>query len=245
MYMAVMKKEIKYFMQTRDVDIKDHIKPAPILDIFQDIAGVHADEIGVGYLDFKRKNLAWVVLYQKIEIVKTPPYLENVIVASWPKPKGRLDFEREYLMSTLDGTPLIKGISLWVVMDLNTRSLVRADKINYNGEYYEKHLYKEKQNRKLGLDISKIKREFTYEVSLDDLDHNGHMNNAKYLTVLYNHSLLYRQHKEVKQFEISYYKEAKWQDVLKIGSYQIGNREAFLGFISNELCFECLIGEEK
>ena len=65
------------------------------------------------------------------------------------------------------------------------------------------------------------------------------------MTVLYNHSLLYRQHKEVKQFEISYYKEAKWQDVLKIGSYQIGNREAFLGFISNELCFECLIGEEK
>ncbi|MDE5715522.1 MAG: hypothetical protein K2I42_05250 [Anaeroplasmataceae bacterium] len=242
--MAVMKKEMNYFVQTRDVDSQDHMKPAPILDIFQDIAGLHADEIGVGYLDFKKNNLAWVVLYQKIEIVKAPPYLENVLISTWPKPKGRLDFEREYLMCSLDGQHLIHGISLWVVMDLNTRSLVRADKINYNGEYFDNCLYSEKQKRKLGLDKSLIDYEFWYEVTLDDLDHNGHMNNAKYLTIIYNHSDLYKNNKTIEQFEISYSKEAKYNDKIKIGRYKLENKEAFMGFIADELCFECLIGEK-
>ena len=134
--MSVMKKEMEFFIQTSSVDLNDNIKPACVFDYFQDIAGLHAKEIGVSYETLKESNLAWVVLYETFEIINMPPYLEKVNVMTWPKKKGRLEFEREYFMETLDGVPLIKGISNWVVIDVNSRSLVRTDKIDYSGEYY-------------------------------------------------------------------------------------------------------------
>ena len=60
-----MFKNMNFFIHTRDLDKYDIIKPSAILEFFQDIAGIHADELGIGYETCKQKNLAWVVLYQR------------------------------------------------------------------------------------------------------------------------------------------------------------------------------------
>ncbi len=131
--MKLMKKSMDFFIQTRDVDQNDRIRAASLIDFFQDIAGLHAEKLGVGYEVLKEKKYAWVILYQRFEIIKMPPYLEYVTITTWPKPKSRLEFEREYLMTSKDGQPLVQGISNWVVIDLESRGLVRTDKINFNG----------------------------------------------------------------------------------------------------------------
>ena len=88
--MKLMKKSMDFFIQTRDVDQNDRIRAASLIDFFQDIAGLHAEELGVGYEVLKEKNYAWVILYQRFEIIKMPPYLEYVTITTWPKPKSRL-----------------------------------------------------------------------------------------------------------------------------------------------------------
>ena len=153
--MAIMKKEMEFFIQTSAVDISDNIKPASVFDYFQDIAGLHAKELGVSYETIKKENLAWVILYETYEIINMPPYLENVVVKTWPKPKGRLEFEREYFMESIDGKTLIKGISNWVLIDLDTRMIARTDRVDYNGEYYDFTNYNGKTKRKIGLDYNK------------------------------------------------------------------------------------------
>lgn len=243
--MKLMKKSMDFFIQTRDVDQNDRIRAASLIDFFQDIAGLHAEELGVGYEVLKEKNYAWVILYQRFEIIKMPPYLEYVTITTWPKPKSRLEFEREYLMTSKDGQPLVQGISNWVVIDLESRGLVRTDKINFNGEYVTETNYSEKCKRKLNLDKTKIMDSFTYEVQLGDLDHNGHMNNARYMNVIYNHMDFYQASKYISTVEIAYIKEARFQDELTIGHYPIDGKEAFIGFVHNEVCFECLIGVKE
>ena len=243
--MAIMKKDMDFFIQTRDVDYNDVIKPTAILDFCQDLAGLHAAEIGVGYETMKKRNYAWVVLYQHYEIIKIPPYLDYTKLSTWPKPKGRLEFEREYLMTDKQDNVLMRGISNWVVIDLTTRSLVRADKVDFIGEYFDFTNYPEKCKRRINLDPSKITDWYEYSVEYDDLDHNGHMNNAKYMTAIINFYSLYGTKKYFKEAECAYIKEAKYGDTIKMGHYTIDEKEAFMVFINDELCFESLIGVEE
>lgn len=240
-----MKKSMDFFIQTRDVDQNDKIRVASLIDFFQDIAGLHAEELGVGYETLRNKNYAWVILYQTFEILEFPPYLDYVTITTWPKPKGRLEFEREYLMTAKNGHPLVKGISNWVIIDLDSRKLVRADEIDFNGNYVIETNYPEKSKRKLNLESTKIEETFTYVVQLTDLDHNGHMNNARYVDVIYNHMNFYATKKYISDIEIAYIKEARFQDTLTIGRYAVGDKVAFIGFVREEICFECLIGVKE
>lgn len=244
--MAIMKKEMEFFIQTSAVDVRDKIKPASVFDYFQDIAGLHAKELGVSYETIKKDNLAWVILYETYEVINMPPYLDKVIVKTWPKKKGRLEFEREYFMETLEGKPLIKGISNWVLIDINNRTIVRTDRVDYNGEYYEFTNYNEKTKRKIGLDYSKCSDFFESVVTYDDLDHNGHMNNTRYLTHIYNNYDFENRKCYCRHVEISFIKEAKWKDTISIGHYVLEDgRDAYIGKISDEVCFECILTMEE
>ena len=107
--MSLMKTSMDFFIHTRDVNYNDIIKPTALLDMFQDLAGIHASELGVGYDVLKEKNYAWVILYQRYEMNAIPPYLDVVNLTTWPKPKNRLEFEREYLLKDKKGNELAKG----------------------------------------------------------------------------------------------------------------------------------------
>lgn len=240
-----MKKKMDFFIHTKDVDYNDVIRPTVLLDMFQDLAGLHAEELGVGYQDLKEKNMAWVVLYQRYEIKKLPPYLKTVQLVTWPKPKNRLEFEREYLLKNEQGEILVEGISNWVIIDLNTRRLVRSDHTHFNGEYETQTNYPDKCKRKLSLDATKITDTFTYCVTLEDIDHNGHMNNARYLNIIQNHFFEYGSKEYIQDVEIAYVKEAKYRDEISIGHFCLDDKEAFIGFINQDVCFECLIGVDK
>lgn len=234
------------FVQTRDVNPNLIIKPACIFDYFQDLAGLHASELGVGYKDLQALNYAWVVLYQEYEIKKVPPYLAHTKLVTWPKPHGRLEFEREFMLQDAEGGLLIQGLSNWVVMNLTSRSLVRPSEIKFPGEYETFTNYLEKSKRRLNLDASKIENKFTHEVVYDDLDRNFHMNNAKYLTIVYNHFAQSNPTSYFKKVEIAYIKEARMKDLIEIGHYTIDeHQEAYIGTVSGVACFECVVTTEE
>ncbi|MDE5867812.1 MAG: hypothetical protein K2H02_02600 [Anaeroplasmataceae bacterium] len=243
--MELMKKTIEYDIQARDVDCNDVIKPLAILDIFQDIASTHATELGIGYEVIKKRNFAWIVMYQQFEIKKVPGFAEHIKISSWPKPKGRLEFGRELLIQNSQGETLVQGISTWVVLDMQSLNLVRASEIELNGIYEEYTNYPDKPKRKLNLSKELITDSFNYQVTYDDLDHNGHMNNAKYINIIFNHYPLYGTKKYIYKAEIAYIKEAKYQDVMTIGHYKIEEDDAYIASIGEQICFECVIGVKK
>ncbi len=243
--MNIMKKEMNFFIHTKDVNYNDIIKPTSILDMFQDIAGLHAKDLGLGYEVLKSKGYAWVVLYQHYYVVNNPPYLDFVELETWPKPKHKLEFEREYLLKDKNNNDLIKGISNWVIIDLNTRGVVHSDKIDFDGNYYSFTNYQDKCKRKLNLDKSLIDEYKKYQVRLDDLDHNRHMNNTRYINCIENLFFNYEDKIYIKEIEIAYIKEAKYNDIINIGHYKMLDKDAYIGYINDNICFECLIGVEK
>ena len=237
--MAIMELEKEFFIHTSMVGKNDYIRPAAILDLFQDMASLHANEIGVGFDDIVKKNYLWIVSSIEFNQYKQFKSISYVKVKTWPKTKNRLEFIREFSISDLDGNILVTGISTWVLIDLNTRKLTRGDDVIFNGEYSEETNYPNYRRRKIPLLSDKIIKEWDYKILATDLDHNGHMNNAKYADIIYNGLT---DDRFVKSIHISFLHEALLNDI--IHTYYYKNDEHtnyYVGKIGSEVCFEMVV----
>ena len=240
--MSILKMSKDFFIYTKDVDSNDIIKPHAISEIFQDMAALHANVLGCGYEECKANSLAWIILYNKIEIVKPPKYFTDVVVETWPKPNRRIEHNREYLIVDKNNGILVKGISNWAIINYDTRSIVRKG-VEFDGEYYDQTHYPEPAKRKLELDDSLINEYFEYKPSCDDIDHNGHVNNTRYLKMIFDFLNLPKEKKFINYIEIAYIKEAKFEQTIKIGYNKTNDdKYIFIGYINEEKCFEAIIG---
>ena len=238
----LMYKKLEFNVRERDVNLNDLIRPATILDYFQDIAGMHADILGVGYKDMLNLNLYWVILYEEFEVINNlPKFGERILVNTWPKTTGRLEAEREYEIRDLNNNLLIKGISNWCVISTDTRKLERMDKVKFNGEYYDKSNYLEKSKRRLNLKLKDVIKEYNYKVLLTDLDHNKHLNNARYLDIIYNmrEDLAY---KNVKKVEIAFLHEVRYDEIINVKYFKDEfNVDSYIGYVNDTECFEARV----
>lgn len=173
---SIFKKQ--YILRGSDFDCFKQIKPRAVLDLFQEVAGQHAESLGTGFSNMLEKGLLWVVLKVKYQVIKKPELYQNVTVVTWPLPPKRLDFQREYLILNEQGDVLIKGTSQWAVINSNTRKLTKAQDIYKNiGSFSEKSNFEEKLTRVgdfEGTMAKEVRSEFSH------IDLNGHVNNAKY-----------------------------------------------------------------
>ena len=214
----------KFNLRINDFDCHDRILMSSILDIFQDVAGKHATKLGVGFHDLLKKNRIWVVVRTKFDIYKQPKQEETVIVRTWPLPLGKIDANRCYEIRNELGELLIRGVSKWVTVDINSRRVVRMNEISYGeGEFDEDYGlledFSKVNNFESNSEVIKIKPQYL------DLDHNGHINNSKYTNFVLNNV------KELHDKEIIFCQMEHIQELKK-------DEEFTLSYLVNEK--ECL-----
>lgn len=235
--MAIMIKEEKYIIDKCDVNKCNEATMFFIADKFQSIASHHADEIGVGFDSVYKLGYFWVVMYENYEVVSRLPKLgEEVIIRTWPKPRNRLEFEREYEMLDVDNNLLVKGISNWCLIDINKRMISKALDVSFIGEYVSFTRYSEKTKRKLNLNDLNFVNYYLYKVTFDDIDRNNHMNNAKYFNVITRIN-----NAKWNKAEIAFIHEARLDDEVKV-YYDCKN---FKGYVNGNLCFEAIVNWEE
>ena len=99
--MNEMKYETKIILYNSYFDVNERLTPKSILNIFQDVASHHAEEIGVGFDDLIKLNLYWVLSRIKFDIISMPYINQEVIIQTWPHEKGRI-----YICGTLKHSSL-------------------------------------------------------------------------------------------------------------------------------------------
>ena len=87
--------EKKISLRVSDFDRFDRLTPQAALDIFQLVATEHAEKLGIGYGAMLAKNLFWVLVRCRYDLIKNPAYCSDVIVKTWPMKEGRIDFDRD------------------------------------------------------------------------------------------------------------------------------------------------------
>jgi len=229
-----MKHTAKITLYNSNFDLNDRLSLKSILNIFQDVASIHAEEIGVGYEKMLKQNLYWVLIRIKIDIVEMPKPNQVVIVETWPHQKGRIDFDRDLKIMDENGRLLIKGTSKWCIIDTVNRKLQRTDNVNYNGDCILEVNYQEKFN-KIDIPTDEMLTKFVHTVRFSDLDHNQHMNNTNYANLV--ESAI--ENKKVSHFEINFVNECLLNDDITVkhlinedGEYVLGEVKGKTSFIS-------------
>lgn len=174
--------EQEYQLRTGDFDRRAELKPSAVLDIFQDIAGVSAEQTpGMSAADMREAGLFWAVVQIKYEVLKTPALHERVIASTWPLAPTRMGFQREYAIRGLDGEPLVKGDSQWIMMDRATRKFASA-KDAYHGpmDFSDERNFAKKTRRIRDFEPDAPASPYPVTCGYCDIDVNGHVNNTKY-----------------------------------------------------------------
>ena len=200
----VMVFEKEYALRGSDFDCCDRLRPASVLDLFQDVAGIHANELGVGFDDLIAREMIWVLTKVKYEVVGAVRRYDRVRVRTWPLPPSRVNFRREYLIEDLSGTPLVHGTSEWVVVHSEKRRVLPAGNVYPDEEYCLQQLF---EGRLRKIPAAPAEGEgYGVTPTFTHLDINGHVNNTKYADYVLDALQLPRD-KAVRAFQLDYHRE--------------------------------------
>lgn len=198
---------IEYTVTALHADCFGRAKPSALLRFAQDAAESHCMLLGTDWDTMAKKNLFWAVIRQRLEITRLPNTGETVTVKTWPMPTTRVAYPRATEGYDAQGNLLFQIISLWIIMDMETRAMILPGK---SGVDVEGITLGGELKAPAGLGNADFTQESLRTVGFTELDVNGHMNNTRYLDWLCD-LLPASFHKEhpVKAVTICYNNEAK------------------------------------
>ena len=216
------------------VDRYDRIRPYSILDLFQEIAGVHANDLGFGYEYMMQNGINWILVRNKFEIIKYPTVSSVVKVETWPIKPKRFESERQYIIYDESGNILVKGSSIWVVIDVINKRIVSDDKIIYPGEFVDKNNFEEKFSKIRITNKDDFKFVKSFEVLPSMIDHNNHMNNAKYSELFFD-TYNMNESDEIDVFQVDHVKESLVGDIIDVYQYKLDNELYLFGKVNDNV----------
>lgn len=190
-----------------EVDRYGRLKPSAVLYYAQEIAGQHCNALTLDYDTLAKKRLFWAVIRHRVQITRLPMRGETITVETWPMPTTRVAYPRSTVAYDEQGRELFRSISLWVLMDLDTRSMILPGK---SGIMVQGTLRGTELAAPNSLVPKPLGNSRTRTVCFTDLDRNGHMNNARYMDWIDDllPSAFHLVH-PVKEFTVCYLSEAR------------------------------------
>ncbi|MFR2534593.1 MAG: acyl-[acyl-carrier-protein] thioesterase [Clostridia bacterium] len=207
----------------RDVGISNEITNKAILGYFEDIGGLHSDEVGYGLKNIEQTHLTWILLHWKMQVLKRVKYGEKIMIKTWSRYSQKFYSYRDYEMYNESGELVVIATSKWALIHID-KGLTKIDEELINQ-------YKPDSKSVFHtLEVEKIKEPSTFSnryactVLRSYIDVNHHMHNLCYLDLAYEAlpEAVYL-HTNFSYVEIMYKKEAKLGDELICLYEQIEN----------------------
>ena len=203
----------KHTVPCYDTDASWRLKPTSFMNMAQEAAGRHAVHLGFGYDDLIKTNTAWILSRVHVEFVDTPKWREEITLNTWHKGLNRLFFLRDFLITDNEGRERVKATTSWLVLNLETRRLVRDPNLMEDGTVCSENVIETPADKvQMPKDVeAELVR--THLVSYSDIDTNGHTNNAMYMQWSMN-AVGYEitSSSPVKEFTINFNHETKAGD---------------------------------
>lgn len=167
-----------FTVETIHLDRFGRVKPSVLLYIVQEVAGGHCQQLSLAWEDMAQKGLFWAVIRHRLQITRMPVAGDVLTVETWPMPTTRAAFPRAVAAYDAQGNEVFRCVSLWVLMDQNTRAMVLPEKsgVALSG------LLRGCELATPGTIIPRQGENVSIrQAGFTELDRNGHMNNTRYL----------------------------------------------------------------
>ncbi len=195
----------EYHLRAGDFDQFNRIKPSAVLELFQDAAGQHAEELGLGFEAMLARSYLWVLTRIRFRILAQPKSYQRVVIKTWPLEPNRLNYRREYCMEDEQGNRLIAGSSEWVVIHSEKRRFVSVPDLYPFTDGFHPELMFEEKLVKIP-DFESAEPPYPVTPGFCELDVNGHVNNTKYANYVLD-AVNPGRDEELVEVQIDYRKE--------------------------------------
>ena len=155
----------------------DRLKPSVLLYFIQEAAGAHSQLLAVGGDTLADKHLFWAATRTRVQITRLPRLGETITVETWPMPTTRVAYPRSVVAYDTAGNELFRAITLWVLMDETTRTMVLPGR---SGIAVDGTLTGNELAVPHAIAARPMANAVTRRVGYTLLDRNGHMNNTRY-----------------------------------------------------------------
>ncbi len=164
------------------VDKEGRLKVYAIVNALQDCCMFHGEEVGRSCLRLKDNARAWLVSSWHIVCKKRPHMGEEFVIKTWPYKFRGVFGNRNFVMETKEGEPLVCADSVWFYFDQAAGKPVRPAAEDVEpfgmGEPYPME-YKPRKVR--------VPEKMEYRASMtvceNHMDTNSHMNNGEYVRI--------------------------------------------------------------
>lgn len=155
-----------------------------IFDYMQEAAANHAANLGCGLAALEERGMMWVLSRLKLAVRRTPHLGECVTVSTWPSGIEKLFATREFVLRCGEET-VAEGSSCWLLLD---RGKMRPLRVM---ESLPERLPDNSRRLRIFSGLDKLPRRpcqdpVTVEIHESMIDVNRHMNNARYITQLFD-----------------------------------------------------------
>lgn len=100
----------------------DLLRPDALVDLLQDVAGIHAAALGLPLIRLLDAGLSWALARERMVASRWPRCGERIEITTWPCRRQRQLLQREFEVRDGDGALVIAASSTWVILDLATRT---------------------------------------------------------------------------------------------------------------------------
>ena len=190
------------------------LKPSAILMLIQEASGHHSELLRVGYDSLAAQDLFWAISRHRVQITRLPRIGEKLRVETWPMPSTRVAYPRSVVCYDEDGQECFRSVSLWILMDRNSRAMIVPQK---SGIVVDGTLRGTELTIPKSLMPAKSRNLGRRTVCYTDLDRNGHMNNTRCMDWISDllPSSFHRDH-SIKELTTCYLTEAREGEALEL-----------------------------
>lgn len=156
----------------KDIGKDQKIKNRALLEILENVASYHSDNVGYGANNMGETKLSWILLDWKLEVINRPKYGQVLKVNTWAKGIEKFFTHRDFEIYDEENNLCGIATSKWALIDLDKGKITRITE-----EIIEKYLPEEKNvfiEEKLDkLEVpTEVESSISYEVIRKDIDLN-------------------------------------------------------------------------
>lgn len=223
-----------YYLTAAEADAQGRMPVWLLVSRVIEVATNHANILGIGYDALIRHGIAWVLTRLSIEMTSYPRINEHYSFTTWIESYNRLYSDRCFLITDGDGAPIGHARSMWVAIDVKTRSAADLTQLNTEGLIISERLCPVKRigkQRPLPVQAPTV----DYTVQFCDIDLNRHVNTVQYVRHILNQwPMDVYDHNMISRFDIQFHNECHYGDTLQIRHLDTDDHRALCEIIDPE-----------
>ena len=216
------------------IDCRGLLRPGALFEIMQDAATQHADLLQIGAHDI---GALWVLSRLRVQLDRPLRAGEILSLTTWCAGLKGATWLRGFRFQ-VNGEPVGQAISAWVVLDPESRRLLRPDAVSASAHYQNApQTGGMKAPCKLRLPADAFHHVHTVRYS--DMDVNRHLNNAKIVDIISDALELERRTDDfLSSLQVNYTAESVAGDELSLYTGEAGGTWAVRGICGEAERFE-------